>query len=119
MFKNNVGINHGYDSTADLKNPNIIAALSQENNRNLDETYELGEHKSENVFLSAGRYLKKYYKPNRENISRYFLKRFPFFDWIRTYDLKSDLVKDLTAGLTVSILIVRYILEIKFIFVFP
>ena len=32
----------------------------------------------------------------------FFLERFPFFKWIREYNVKEDLLKDFVAGLTVS-----------------
>jgi len=102
MSESNEITNPSYDDTetsVKYKNVRSTSILSE---NNLEETYDFDELEPENVFLSAGHYLKKYYKPNSKNISRYFFKRFPFFDWIRDYDLKSDLAKDLTAGLTVN-----------------
>jgi len=32
----------------------------------------------------------------------FLIKRFPFIEWIRTYDIKQYFVKDLIAGLTVN-----------------
>jgi hypothetical protein len=85
------------------------------NEKKLEETFSYKKIKSENAFRSAGRYIKKYYKPSPTCLKNYFFHRFPFFEWILQYDLKNDLVKDIIAGLTVSNLIcsLNYILKIK------
>lgn len=58
-------------------------------------------YKSDNVFRSTANYCAKYYKPSGSCMKNYFFKRFPFFSWIISYDIKTNLLKDLIAGLTV------------------
>jgi hypothetical protein len=60
-------------------------------------------YRSDNVFKSTANYCAKYYKPSGSCMKNYFFKRFPFFNWILSYDIKSDLLKDLVAGLTVRV----------------
>lgn len=59
-------------------------------------------YKSDNVFRSTMNYCVKYYKPNGTCMKNFFFKRFPFFSWIISYDIKECLLKDLVAGLTVN-----------------
>lgn len=58
-------------------------------------------YKSDNVLRSTANYCAKYYKPTPSCMKNFFFKRFPFFSWIISYDIKSDFLKDLVAGLTV------------------
>ena len=67
----------------------------------LEQNFAYDQFKSDNALKSASNYIKKYYKPSPNCMKDYFFKRFPFFDWIRSYNVKQDLIKDLVAGLTV------------------
>ena len=58
-------------------------------------------YKSDNILRSTANYCAKYYKPTPSCMKSFFFKRFPFFSWIISYDIKSDFLKDLVAGLTV------------------
>ena len=71
------------------------------NEKTLEENFTYNELRSDNAIKSAGNYVRKYYKPSGNCMKDYFFARFPFFNWIRSYDVKQDFVKDLVAGLTV------------------
>jgi hypothetical protein len=102
MIENNGTINYMYDETEINHSDYNIKSMPVLSEKYSEGTYQIDELKTENAFKSAAHYIQKYYRPKKENCERYFFKRFPFFDWIRDYDLKSDLAKDLTAGLTVN-----------------
>lgn len=102
MNENNGTLNFMYDEFKMNHPDNNIKSIRVLSEKYLEDTYEIDELKTENVFKSAAHYIQKYYRPKKENCERYFFKRFPFFGWIRDYDLKRDLAKDLTAGLTVN-----------------
>ena len=78
-------------------------SISTLNEQNLQETFAYKRVKGDNAFKSTGNYVKKYYRPSGNCLLNYFFHRFPFFDWIRSYNLKEDLVKDLIAGLTIGV----------------
>ena len=65
--------------------------------------YANNKTKADNVLKSAGNYFVKYYKPNKTCAKNYMLKRFPIIKWVTGYNLKTDAIKDLIAGLTVSL----------------
>jgi hypothetical protein len=67
----------------------------------LENKYHIDELKQDDVIDRTLHYLKKNYKPSKDCLINYFFKRLPFFDWIRRYDIKHDLIKDLIAGITV------------------
>ena len=67
----------------------------------LESIHGYNDLKSDNVLLSTVHYIKKYYKPSRSCCMTIINKRLPCFSWIRTYDLKEYLLKDLIGGLTV------------------
>jgi hypothetical protein len=102
MNGNNRTFNYMYNGIEMNHSDNNTKSIRVLSEKYLEGTYQIDEQKTENVFKSAAHYIQKYYRPKKENCERYFFKRFPFFDWIRDYDLKSDLAKDLTAGLTVN-----------------
>ena len=73
------------------------------NEKKLEQTFSYNKVKGDNVYKSSVNYFKKYYKPNPSCMKNYFFDRFPFFKWIRKYNLKNDLLKDLIAGFTIGI----------------
>jgi hypothetical protein len=72
------------------------------NANTLEEKFAFKKLRSDNALKSAGNYIRKYYKPSGNCMKDYFFARFPFFNWIRSYDVKQDFIKDLVAGLTVT-----------------
>ena len=70
--------------------------------KSLEERFHFNKVEPDNPVKSAANYVVKYYKPSRNCMKNYFFARFPFFDWIRSYSIKENLLKDLIAGLTVS-----------------
>ena len=85
------------------KNRNLTNVVDNFNEASLAVTYEYKKVKGDNVLESSKNYIKKYYKPSRSCLTNYLFKRVPFFDWIRTYKIKEDFVKDLAAGLAVGV----------------
>ena len=79
-----------------IKRPNF-------NESKLNETYSFQKFKSDNVFRSAGHYLKKYYKPSRGCCNRYIQNRLPIIKWMKEYDIKQNLLKDIIGGLTIGV----------------
>jgi hypothetical protein len=73
------------------------------NEPNLEAAYAYKGLEGDNAFKSAGNYIKKYYKPSGDCLLNFLFNRFPFFNWIRTYNVKEDLAKDLVAGLTIGV----------------
>ncbi|CAF0955390.1 unnamed protein product [Brachionus calyciflorus] len=94
--------NNGFSDTENIldETENAIEVF---NEKSLEEKFTYKKIKSDNVLKSSANYLKKYYKPSPSCAKNYFFKRFPFFDWIRKYDIKQNFVKDLIAGLTIGI----------------
>ena len=72
------------------------------NEKILKEKYSFNKLKSNNALVSAKNYCFKYYKPSPNCLASYLLKRVPFFKWIFTYDVKTNLLKDIIAGLTIG-----------------
>ena len=70
--------------------------------KTLEERYVFKKLEADNPLKSTANYVIKYYKPSRSCMKNYFFARFPFFDWIRSYSIRENLLKDLIAGLTVS-----------------
>jgi MFS superfamily sulfate permease-like transporter len=79
-----------------IKRPNF-------NESKLNEAYSFQKFKSDNVFKSAGHYLKKYYKPSRGCCNRYVQNRLPIIKWMKEYDIKKNLLKDIIGGLTIGV----------------
>lgn len=74
----------------------------------LESKFTFLDNEDDDIVKDAIHYVKKYYKPSRTCLINYFFKRLPFADWIRTYDFRHDLFKDLVAGLTVKILYKKF-----------
>jgi hypothetical protein len=72
--------------------------------KDIEERYSMKLPKSDNIWKSTKNYVGKYYKPSRECMKGYFLDRVPFFKWIRKYNVKENLAKDMIAGLTIGVL---------------
>jgi hypothetical protein len=73
------------------------------NEKILKDRYTFDKLESDDALKSTGRYCMKYYKPSRTCFSNYMLDRIPFLRWIRQYDPKECLLKDIIAGLTIGI----------------
>lgn len=71
--------------------------------KELADAFEYKKINGEDVLGSTANYIKKYYKPSGDCLLNYIFHRIPFLDWIRSYDLRQDLVKDLIAGLTIGV----------------
>jgi len=73
------------------------------NEKILKDKYIFAKLESDDVLKSTRRYCLKYYKPSRTCFSNYLLDRIPFLRWIRQYDPRECLLKDIIAGLTIGI----------------
>jgi hypothetical protein len=71
--------------------------------KHMEQAFGYKELQADNAFKSTGTYLKKYYRPSGDCLLNFFFHRFPFFGWIRTYNIKEDLAKDLVGGLTLGV----------------
>lgn len=69
----------------------------------LESTYKYNDFNSDNVFKSGVNYCKKYYKPSKNCCGTFLNKRLPFIDWIKNYNVKDALLKDIIGGITVGI----------------
>lgn len=95
--------------TMDSKSSNQdhdVRSLDEENyiemtEKYLEDKFTILDYEDDDIVKDAFHYVKKYYKPSRTCLISYFFNRFPFFDWIRRYDFKSNFLNDLVAGLTV------------------
>ena len=70
--------------------------------KKLRVAYTNNKTRSDNILRGAGNYIAKYYRPSKSCATNYLLKRLPIIKWVSGYNLKTDAVKDLIAGLTVS-----------------
>ena len=79
-----------------------VRKMSKFTAKSLVEHFHFNPIESDNPIKSAANYVVKYYKPSGNCMKNYLYARFPFFDWIRSYSIKENLLKDLISGLTVS-----------------
>jgi hypothetical protein len=68
----------------------------------LESTYEYNDRNGENILKDSLHYIKKYYMPTADNCKAFIRKRIPPIEWIPKYDIRKNLVKDLTGGITVN-----------------
>lgn len=103
LASSNGAYNRGFsDLDENLNEPNYSGSnIELYTEKTLEEKFSYNKLKSDNVLKSTANYCMKYYKPSGNCMKNYFFKRFPFFEWILSYDVKQNLVKDLIAGLTV------------------
>ena len=99
-FKDSYENLHYNDKYPDDSNIDTFEILTE---KTLQEKFSYKKFRSDNAFKSAAHYIAKYYKPSGNCMKNYFFQRFPFFEWILSYDIKQNLIKDLIAGLTVRI----------------
>ena len=85
-----------------IKESKYARKMSRFTAKTMEERFGYKQIKPDDPIRSAANYVAKYYKPSPVCMKNYFFARFPFFDWIRTYNIKENFVKDLIAGLTVS-----------------
>ena len=95
----NVGFNLSESDNDSIHKPHKVELTE----KYLNTKYHIDDLPQDDVIQSTIHYVRKNYTPSRNCMSSFFFKRVPFFDWIRKYDIKKDLIKDLTAGLTVNI----------------
>jgi hypothetical protein len=90
----------------DLKRASQLSYFNREelSAKDIQERYSMKLPKSDNIWKSTKNYVRKYYKPTRGCMKGYFFDRIPFLKWIRKYDIKDCLAKDIIAGLTIGVL---------------
>lgn len=71
--------------------------------KTLEERFVFNPIEPDNPLKATANYIVKYYKPSPNCMKSFFFARFPFFDWIRSYSIKDNLLKDLIAGLTIGV----------------
>lgn len=79
-----------------IDRPNLNEKLFQ-------EKYTLQKFKSENVLNGSKNYIKKYYTPNPSCMKRFLFDRVPIIKWIKEYNIRQCLLKDLISGLTIGV----------------
>ena len=114
MNKNNGIVNVNFDETN--SEPNHLNRLPRTDlesqqvdltEKYLEENFYFQKLKSENVLKSTAHYMRKYYTPSLSCGLTYFYKRLPFFKWIQDYNIKTNIIKDIVAGLTVRFIILE------------
>jgi hypothetical protein len=79
-----------------------------ENNRpiftekDLRERYSFSKIASNDALKGGINYVAKKYRPSRVCLLNFLFERIPFISWIQTYDVKTNLLKDIIAGLTIG-----------------
>ncbi len=73
------------------------------NEISLHEKYSFQKFKTENVCRSTLNYVNKNYKPSRNCMKRYVSNRLPIIEWVRSYNIKEYLLKDIITGLTIGV----------------
>lgn len=69
----------------------------------LQSKYQYNELNSDNVIKSSLNYAKKYYKPSKNCCESYLNKRIPIIEWMRNYNIRENILKDIIGGITVGI----------------
>jgi hypothetical protein len=102
-----------YNDKYPADDSNIDTSFEILTEKTLQEKFSYKKFRSDNAFKSAAHYIAKYYKPSGNCMKNYFFQRFPFFEWILSYDIKLNLIKDLIAGLTVKNLFILLLVKIS------
>jgi len=107
-----------------LSSENIILKRSVHNETSLKEAYEFDDSliDDDKLIINAKNYLKKHFTPNKKCFLSILLKKVPIINWLPTYNLKQDIVKDIFAGFTVGIIqiapsinqIINFLLKLLF-----
>jgi len=70
----------------------------------LESTYEYNDFNNQNIFKSGLNYVKKYYTPSKDCCETFLYKRIPAIEWIKNYNIRESLLKDIIGGITVGII---------------
>jgi hypothetical protein len=96
------------------KNEDLNHVFSDKNEKNrnnngpvytskyLQPSYSFGKKKGSNILKDSFNYVKKYYMPNANNCRTLLYRRIPPLQWIKEYDIKQNLLKDVVGGITVN-----------------
>jgi hypothetical protein len=116
-IENNGELNYGFSD----KNEENLYRHERNNNgpvytsKYLQPSYSFGKKKGSNILKDSFNYVKKYYMPNANNCRTLLYRRIPPLQWIKEYDIKQNLLKDVVGGITVNFS-KNYIYFISFIF---
>jgi hypothetical protein len=72
--------------------------------KRLEEKYSFSDFESDNVVKSAYKHVRKYYKPSGKCLLHFVLDRFPIVHCIKNYNVKENLLRDFSAGITIGII---------------
>lgn len=90
-----------------MESPSFNRFLSNRpylNETTINKRYTFKRLKSDNVIEGAGHYLKKNYKPSWTCLRHQFKSRLPIVSWLRNYDVRENLLKDIVCGITMGII---------------
>lgn len=74
------------------------------NEKTISEKYTFRDVESDNVIRNTKNFIKKNYKPSKLCCRRFFKLRFPLFAWLKVYNIKNNLLKDIIGGLTIGLI---------------
>ena len=98
-IEKNEDLNHGF-SDKNEKNHNNNGPVYT--SKYLQPSYSFGKKKGSNILKDSFNYVKKYYMPNANNCRTLLYRRIPPLQWIKEYDIKQNLLKDVVGGITVN-----------------
>jgi hypothetical protein len=70
--------------------------------KDLREKYSFSKIPANDALKGSINYVTKRYKPSPICMLNFLYDRIPFIKWIQTYDMKTNLLKDIIAGLTIG-----------------
>ena len=102
----NFGVLEISDKSVEQNRPTSGKRMSRFTAKTLEERFVFNPIEPDNPLKATTNYINKYYKPTPNCMKKYFFARFPFFDWIQSYSIKDNLLKDLIAGLTIGVVLI-------------
>lgn len=72
----------------------------------LERHYEYKKSKANNALKDCANYVKKYYRPNRQNVARFVADLFYFLKWLPKYKFKEYFPRDFLGGLTLGVVLI-------------
>lgn len=82
---------------------NLLDARTTYDEKSIVEKFKYKQAKSDNVLKSTKHYLGKNYAPNTNCVKMFMLNFLPIIDWMRNYNIRINLIKDVIGGLTIGI----------------
>lgn len=87
----------------DYENSSRLTNRPTYNEKNITEKYSFNTIKTNDPWVSAKNYARKYFKPSKDSWKRYIYARLPILRWLRKYSVRDNLLKDVIGGLTIGV----------------